>query len=121
MNFDLIRPCDNCPFRSDRPPFGLRPGHIRSILGGGDGPDHWPAKSFPCHKTVAYGAGPNGRDVIPPTAQQCAGVMIILHRENRYNDAMQLGERFGMFDPDKLDMSAPVYPSTEAAVKGQRP
>lgn len=119
MNFDLVRPCGNCPFRSDQH-FGLAPGRVRGILGGGARREWWPAPSFPCHKTVAYGAGPNGRDLIPPTAQQCAGVMIILTREGRPNDAMQIAQRFGLFDPAGLDMAAPVFTSTEAAIKGQR-
>ena len=121
MNFDLVRPCDNCPFRNDRHPFGLRPDRVREILGGGRGRAHWPCASFPCHKTVDYGAGDDDSDVIPATAQQCAGVMIILHRENRHNDAMQLGQRLGFFDPMRLDMTAPVYELTEAAIKGQQP
>ena len=58
--------------------------------------------------------------MIPPTAQQCAGVMIILTREKRFNDAMQIAHRFGMFDPDQLDMEAPVYESTDAAIKGNQ-
>jgi len=117
MRFDLVRPCGDCPFRSDLH-FGLRPGRVREILGGGKGSKRWwPASSFPCHRTINYGDG----DVIPPTAQQCAGVMIILIREGRPNDAMQIAERLRMFDPAKLDMSAPVYQSTQAAIKGQGP
>lgn len=118
MRFDLTRPCANCPFRSDRGHFGLRADRVRQILGGGNGREWWPASSFPCHKTVDYGAGENGRDVIGPDAQRCAGVMLILYRENRPNDAMQLGERFGLFDPSKLDAGAPVYRSTAAAIEG---
>ena len=75
MKFDLIRPCDNCPFRSDKP-FPLAPGRVREILGGGKGRKWWPATSFPCHKTVDYGRSDAGR--VGPNAQQCAGVMIIL-------------------------------------------
>lgn len=119
MNFDLVRPCSNCPFRSDAH-FGLAPARVRGILGGGERRAWWPAASFPCHKTVQYGAGRDGRDLIPPTAQQCAGVMIILTREGRPNDAMQIGERFGLFDPTRLDMAAPVFASTEDAIRGQR-
>lgn len=114
MNFDLVRPCAECPFRNDRLPFGLRRERIRAILGGGEGRAHWPATSFPCHKTIIYG---EERIITPPTAQQCAGVMIILHREDRWNDAMQLGQRLGMWDPSRLDMTAPVYASTREAVE----
>lgn len=119
MNFDLVRPCSNCPFRSDLA-FGLHPERVRGILGGGKGRSWWPAASFPCHRTIHYGCGPDDSDVIPKTAQQCAGVMIILTRENRPNDAMQIAERLGLFDPSGLDMSAPVFEDTEAAIKGQK-
>jgi hypothetical protein len=117
MRFDLTRPCGDCPFRSDKQ-FGLLPERVRGILGGGKGKSWWPACSFPCHKTIIYG---DGDAVIPETAQQCAGVMAILHRENRPNDAMQIAERLGLWDPSKLDPDAPFYPSTRAAIKGQSP
>lgn len=118
MNFDLVRPCADCPFRSDRPAY-LRRERVRQILGNGKGRAWWPAASFPCHKTIVYDDG--NCATIPPTAQQCAGVMIILTREKRPNDAMQLGERFGLFDPARLDMTAPVHLSTQAAIEAQDP
>lgn len=58
---------------------------------------------------------------IGPDAQQCAGVMSILHRENRPNDVMQIAERLGLWDPAKLDPTAPVYASTDEAIAGQGP
>lgn len=51
--------------------------------------------------------------------QQCAGVMAILHRENRPNDAMQIAERLGLWNPATLDPAAPFYESTQAAIEGQ--
>src|ERR1019366_3744551 len=88
---------------------------VQEILGRGR--RSWPAQSFLCHKTINYDEAGNS---YPPTAQQCAGVMIILAREGRPNHAMQLAERFGLFDPSRLDMSAPVHQSIEAAVRAQR-
>ena len=55
---------------------------------------------------------------VGPDAQQCAGVMLILHREKRPNDAMQLAERMRLWDPSKLAADAPVYASTEDAIEG---
>jgi len=49
------------------------------------------------------------------------GVMAILHRENKPNQAMQLAERFGLWKPERLDPKAPFYKSTKAAIKGQGP
>ena len=115
MRFDLTRPCGNCPFRRDRP-FHLRPERVRDILGGGKRRRWWPADSFPCHKTIEYfDAG----TIIPETAQQCAGVIAILHREGRPNTAMQIAERLGLWKPAALDPDAPFYQSTQAAIDGQ--
>jgi hypothetical protein len=119
MRFDLVRPCSNCPFRSDRP-FHLRRERVLEILGDPSCEKRWwPAASFPCHKTIKY----RGDDTvnIGPDAQQCAGVMGVLHRTNRPNDAMQLAERFGLWQPSKLDPRAPFYESIEAAIRGQFP
>lgn len=119
MLFTLTRPCGDCPFRSDKP-FHLSPDRVRGILGGGRAKRWWPASSFPCHKTLDYSVvDDDGQVQVPATAQQCAGVMAILHREGRPNDAMQIAERFGLWDPSKLDLSAPFYESTRAAIKGQ--
>jgi hypothetical protein len=119
MRFDMTTPCGNCPFRNDRGPFGLRAERVREILGGGQGRAHWPATSFPCHKTIDYSENEDGSEkhVIGPDAQQCAGVMLILYRENRPNDAMQLGERFRLWNPAKLAADAPVYASTAEAIE----
>lgn len=119
MKFDLKSPCGTCPFRTDRPPFGLNADRVRGILGGGKGKTHWPASSFLCHSTLNYDRN-DGDASVPPDAQHCAGVMIILARENRFNDVMQVASRLGVFDPDQLDMEAPVYATTDAAIKGQR-
>lgn len=116
MKFDLVRPCGDCPFRSDKPAY-LRPERVREILGGGEGRAWWPACSFPCHKTIEYH---EDGTTIPPSAQQCAGVMIILYRERRPNDAMQIGERFGFFNPSRLDLTAPVHVSIESALQAAR-
>lgn len=116
MRFDLVRPCADCPFRNDKGGFGLRAGRVREILGGGSGRAWWPSPSFPCHKTIEYRE--RGTH-IGPTAQQCAGVMIILHREHRHNDTMQVAQRLGYWDPAKLDLTAPVYMTTQQAIEGQ--
>lgn len=116
MRFDLKAPCSNCPFRNDRGPFGLDVKTVREILGGGEGRDYFPAPSFACHKTVDYDRRASGRGP-SPDEQHCAGVAIILHRERRLNDALQLASRLGLWDPAQLDMLAPVYNSTAEALQ----
>jgi hypothetical protein len=115
MRFDLTRPCGNCPFRTDVRPY-IDARRVREILGGGEKRAWWPAVSFPCHKTIDYDVEDGERPNIGPNAQQCAGVMIILTRDKRPNDAMQLGERLCGFDASKLDMTSPVYESAAAAI-----
>lgn len=116
MRFDLTAPCADCPFRADKP-FPLKADRVREILGDPRRPrgQWWPADSFVCHRTVDYDCD-DGH--VTSKSQQCAGVMIILHREGRYNQAMQLAERFGLWNPDRLDMAAPVYFSTQDAING---
>ena len=41
--------------------------------------------------------------------QQCAGLMLMLHHSGYPNQIMQVGERFGVFDPAGLDEASPVY------------
>jgi hypothetical protein len=116
MRFDLKRPCGDCPFRNDRGPFGLLAERVREILGGGERRAWFPAVSFACHQTISYNDDGDSKAVAK--SQHCAGVMLILHRENRPNDAMQLAERLGFWNPASLDADAPVYASTEDAIKG---
>src|SRR5262252_7989737 len=92
---------------------------VREILGGGTTNHGFPASSFPCHKTIIY--EDDDTITIPDSAQQCAGVMAILHRINRPNDMMQLAERFKLWSPKSLDPKAPFYSSVEDAVRGQFP
>lgn len=102
--FDLKRPCVNCPFRKGQGElFGMGKARLHEIFN---------ATAFQCHKTVDYSDDePQSGD----RPQQCAGLMSLLHRADRANQIMQVGERFGHFDPDKLD-HADVYDSIDAAM-----
>ena len=115
MKFDLTKPCGNCPFRKDRA-FGLTEERVLEILGGGKG-HWWPADSFACHKTIDYSKKDSGR--VLSSSQQCAGVMAILLKEGKPNTAMQIAERLKLWDPSRLDPTAPFYESTQAAIDGQ--
>lgn len=114
MKFDLTSPCNECPFRNDGVPFGLAEERVWEILGGNDA-HPWPTPSFPCHKTLHYDNGGKGRAHYK--SQQCAGVMIILTRENRLNDILQVAERLGVWRRSDLDMTSPVYASAAEAAR----
>lgn len=105
--FKLIRPCSNCPFRKGAGElFGFERKRLDEILS---------AVAFQCHKTVNYDEwdDPEKRSCDHP--QQCAGLMSLLHREDRANSIMQVGERFGAFDPARLDHSE-VYQTIADAI-----
>jgi hypothetical protein len=117
VNYDLTRPCASCPFRTDRP-FALHPERGREIMQALDR-----GGTFQCHKTVDYAedseAGDEPRQT--PKDQHCAGALLLLEHEGRgkavggtgpgcvTNQQARFAARFGMFDPDKLDGTSPVY------------
>lgn len=122
MKFDLRRPCKECPFRNDRPGYltrerarqiahALDPG--RPDLGG----------SFTCHKTTvpADDEDEDGDMMDGPNAQHCAGALIMLEKSGRtdHNQILRIMGRLGAYDPDKLDLDAPIHESAEAFIKAQ--
>lgn len=102
--FKLRRPCANCPFRRSQGwAFGLRRERLKEIVA---------APAFQCHKTVDY----DDDDPAPgERPQQCAGLMAVLHRAGRPNQIMQVAERLGHLDPDRLDPDNEAYGSLEEA------
>jgi hypothetical protein len=56
MQFDLTRPCGNCPFRADVQPF-IHAARVREVLGdpAATGAAYWPASSFACRAIRARG------------------------------------------------------------------
>lgn len=110
MNFDLTKPCSDCPFRSDIR-FHLAPGRTEDIIDSitrGQG-------TFSCHKTTVGGEceeRQNNKDT-----QHCAGALIFLEKLDLPNQMMRIMERLGMYDRRKLDMEAPVYESAEEMIE----
>ena len=117
MKFDMTKPCEDCPFRSNKP-FYLAPRRAREIA---DALRR--DQSFTCHKTIDYGAAENSEGETDlehrpydPSEQHCAGATIVLWRMGAPNQWMRLAGRLGLFDPGKLDMQAPVYEDLDAFV-----
>lgn len=106
--FDLKRPCKTCPFRVDRgDTFGFSAKKLAEIIA---------APAFQCHSTVDYEHYGHPRKQQGDKPQQCAGLMSLLHRADKPNQIMQVAERLGHFDPNRLDHSE-VYPSIRACAK----
>ena len=109
MNFDMKRPCDNCPFRYDKhfPLTGERAEELAEGITSGD-------QAFSCHKTVDYSDDDDGADT--KDTPHCAGAMIMLEHMEQPNQMMRIGERVGFYERTKLDMSAPVYDDADTWV-----
>jgi hypothetical protein len=109
--FKLIRPCENCPFRIGQGErFQLGRLRLEEIFN---------AVSFQCHKTVDYEQFDDPKERQGKHPQQCAGLMSLLHRAGRHNQIMQIAERLGYFDPNKIDHSE-VYSTIDDAIKAHK-
>lgn len=110
MKFDLVRPCPECPFRTDipvyltseRPLMMYKPASSSHCTNG---------LSFSCHETTDKDDW--GNVLSTPDTQQCAGSLILHQHEGHYAQHIQLAERLLGFDRNNLDMTAPVYKSFE--------
>ena len=107
MNFNLRKPCGNCPFRTDRP-------HQKGWLGKDRARGIAEQQgTFPCHKTTSATLGDRHN---PSKEQQCAGMLIMLEHMGRPNQIMRIAERLGRYDRSQLDMAAPVFTDTASFV-----
>jgi hypothetical protein len=102
MRFDLVRPCADCPFRSDRRFPLRRAGEIAEGIFAGD-------LTFTCHNTLRPRRWRRGRP--RREEQHCAGALILHERLGRPNWRIRFAHYLGLYDPDRLDMHAPVVRS----------
>lgn len=109
MDFKLKRPCENCPFRRDRPAQKGWLGEERAreiadyVLTGN--------KTFICHKTLH-----TGRE------SMCAGALSMLKQADKEaspfgNQMIQVAERLGLYDPNETDTSVPVFKTSAEMAK----
>lgn len=105
MNYDMTRPCNDCPFRKEGG-IPLTKGRIREIGGmmlssqGG---------TFSCHKTVEYREGDDDQNEHFPRSgeQHCAGALLFMERHNPGGTQMaRIMERLRAYDRRKLDQAA---------------
>lgn len=94
--YDMLVPCSNCPFRVKGGIRGLHPQRVREIVRG---------PGFPCHKTVCYDDETEGGEHVrsgTSREKQCAGFLLFHERQNDQTQSMQIAERLGVYEPDKL-------------------
>jgi hypothetical protein len=108
--FGLVRPCNHCPFRSDRI-FGLRraPEIARSIFN----QDH----TFACHETVNHDT--LGRPRRTRRSHHCAGALILHEKLGRPNWRIRFAHHLGLYDPARLDMTAPIFDTADEFIRSQ--
>jgi len=97
MNFNLTKPCSNCPFRNDKPEQEGWLGEDRAEEIANSITNM--QQSFPCHKTT------DSRK----NEEHCAGALIMLEKMDRPNQMMRISERLGFYDRTKLRMNAPIF------------
>lgn len=105
-NIATLRPCDNCPFRSDVVPF-LRYARVAGIYADAKRGQH-----FVCHKTVDYTK--KSSKAQRAHVKMCAGFAILCRRDGLLGGLtiVQLAERLlkVTYDPVKTG-TAKVYES----------
>lgn len=108
MKFDLRRPCPDCPFTTTCLSGWLGRARAQEIADAVSRED----KTFACHKTTRSGGSRKAR----ANEQQCAGAAIMVEKTGTANAMLQIAERFGLSDPARLDLGAPVFDSFAAFV-----
>lgn len=117
MKFDLSKPCQNCPFRTDIKGY-LRPERIAeitdSVLAG---------EFFGCHKSTILVPDPNDEGCedrgIGEDTQECAGAAIFAAKHGRSSQISRIVERIGG-KVAELDMSQPVVSSRAEMLRVHR-
>ena len=116
MTVHTKAPCDDCPFRV-APRFRFSEGRAREIATA-----LRQGASFSCHKSLDYSADDKGKAT--PRTKHCAGAMLVLENEGCPNQLMQIAERLGYYDPERLQVASqdvPVYEDLEAFVRVTSP
>lgn len=111
MKFDMVRPCTNCPFRTDCLEGWLGGNRAEEIADGitvGD-------QTFACHETTQHD-DEDGAHIPTREEQHCAGAMILLEKLEQPNQLMRISERLHGYDMRKLDMTAPVFDDVDEFV-----
>lgn len=118
MRFSLKEPCAECPFRKSQNFLnGQRAREIAEAVAVEN-------KTFTCHKHLhgEHDCDPEGDEAYHPstTDQMCAGAMILVEKLGTPNQMLQIAERLGLRDPNRLLQGAfaDVYDSIDDMAAG---
>jgi len=110
--FRLKKVCANCPFRSDKLFTGLTPSRVTEIAESiRDG------SVFHCHATLDYDRldDEDRSSPVVEKSQFCAGALATMEKGDEPNQAVRIGERLGLYDPQEFDWETqPVYEGIDA-------
>jgi hypothetical protein len=101
MDYDLKKPCDNCPFRRGTS-MRLTNTRVREVVGGmiKNGGE------FPCHKTIEILEDDCGEDAgyraKNGKSKHCAGALIFAEKNKASTQMMRICERIGMYNSTAL-------------------
>lgn len=106
MKFDLRKPCVDCPFRKDALKGWLGEDRAQEIADALTRND----QTFACHKTVNHHEseveeGDIDQDELDAELgdrQHCAGAIAMVEAEGARNAMLQISERLGIRDPDRV-------------------
>ncbi len=110
MEFNLKKPCKDCPFRTDNG-FILSNSRVEEITNALVNQD----QTFSCHKTIKHD-DETGEGIEGKKTQHCAGALIMLEHMEKPNQMMRIAERCGFYDHTALDMDAPVFTNDDEMV-----
>ena len=126
--FDLVGPCKDCPFRNDK---AHQKGWLGTDRAKGIYESLLAGDVFPCHKTTTteqtcsdydeYDDDGNpienpDKHRLYPGNQFCAGALILLEKteDAQLSRAVQMAERLGLYDRNKLRIDeSPVFSTEE--------
>jgi hypothetical protein len=108
MNYDLTKPCADCPFRKEGGIL-LRRARIMDIAAAVTSN---PGTTFSCHKTVQHhdvDDDDDASDRIPGADEQhCAGALLFAKKQNAlgFPQMQRIAMRLRLFDPNALTTEA---------------
>jgi len=96
VEYEMTRPCPTCPFRSDgKAATAITPAQVDQLE------LHLTMSEHACLNEATDGD------------QHCAGALILLEKLEQPHQMMLISERLGLYDPNDLDLEAPVFDSWE--------
>lgn len=113
MNFDMKKPCSNCPFLKSGG-IRLHQKRVREIAAAlldSQG------RTFTCHRTTVDSDDDERGMVDGPNATHCAGALIFAEKNGNQTQMMRIAERMRWYDPGALMEQKEIVGSVFGSLK----